>query len=185
MKVGEDFFAVEFSVQFDRSHTRHLRPSFRLSGVHVIFDNPVIPGNTGNTIRLCAGTGFTLHLVKPLGFLLDDKHLKRSGLDYHDLADVQIHEDIESCFASLIDARIFAFTTHTTRHYTDVEYRDTDALLFGTEPTGLPEEHSHHPRVTDQLRIPMLPGRRSMNLANSAAVASYEAWRQLGFPGGV
>lgn len=153
--------------------------------MHVIFDNPVIPGNTGNTIRLCAGTGFTLHLVEPLGFLLDDKHLKRSGLDYHDLADVQIHPDIDACFDAIGDVRIFAFTTQATRWYTDVAYRETDALLFGTEPVGLPREHSHHPKVTDQLRIPMLEGRRSMNLANSAAVASYEAWRQLGFSSAV
>ncbi|MCZ9293930.1 tRNA (cytidine(34)-2'-O)-methyltransferase [Corynebacterium meitnerae] len=133
---------------------------------------------------MCAGTGATLHLVRPLGFSLDDKHLRRSGLDYHDLAHVEVHDDIESCF-SLMHGNIYAFTTSATHRYTDVAFQPGDALLFGTEPTGLPHEHSHHERVTDQLRIPMLPGRRSMNLSNSAAVATYEAWRQLGFPGGV
>lgn len=156
-----------------------------MCALHVIFDNPVIPGNTGNAIRLCANTGAVLHLVEPLGFNFDDKHLKRAGLDYHDLADVQIHPDIEACFAALSDARIFAFTTKATSYYQDVSYQDGDALLFGTEPTGLPETHSHHPKVTDQVRIPMLPSRRSMNLSNSAAVAVFEAWRQMGFAGGV
>lgn len=156
-----------------------------MCALHVIFDNPVIPGNTGNAIRLCANTGAVLHLVEPLGFNFDDKHLKRAGLDYHDLADVQIHPDIEACFDVLGDARIFAFTTKATSYYQDVAYQDGDALLFGTEPTGLPVAHSHHPKVTDQVRIPMLPSRRSMNLSNSAAVAVFEAWRQMGFAGGV
>lgn len=155
-----------------------------MSSLHVIFDNPVIPPNTGNAIRMCAGTGATLHLVEPLGFLLDDKHLRRSGLDYHDLAHVEVHESLDACL-SLIDAPTYAFTTSATRHYTDVAYEPGVALLFGTEPTGLPHEHAFHERVTDRLRIPMLPGRRSMNLSNSAAVATYEAWRQMGFPGGV
>lgn len=153
--------------------------------LHIIFDNPVIPGNTGNAIRLAANTGATLHLVEPLGFNFDDKHLKRAGLDYHDLADVKIHPDLGSCFATLASSRIFAFTTKATTYYQQIAYQDGDALLFGTEPTGLPYEHSHHPRVTDQVRIPMVAGRRSMNLTNSASVAVFEAWRQLGFPGGV
>lgn len=153
--------------------------------LHIIFDNPVIPGNTGSAIRLAANTGATLHLVEPLGFNFDDKHLKRAGLDYHDLADLKIHPDIDACFAALDSARVFAFTTQATTFYQNIEYQDGDALLFGTEPTGLPREHSHHPRVTERLRIPMVPGRRSMNLTNSASVAVFEAWRQLGFPGGV
>lgn len=153
--------------------------------LHVIFDNPVIPSNTGNAIRLAAVTGARLHLVEPLGFNFDDKHLKRAGLDYHDLADMTIHPDLDTCLAALPGSRVFAFTTQATTHYHRVDYRDGDALLFGTEPTGLPEEHLAHPRITDQLRIPMVPARRSMNLANSAAVATFEAWRQLGFVGGV
>lgn len=156
-----------------------------MCALHVIFDNPVIPPNTGNAIRMCAGTGATLHLVEPLGFDLSEKHLRRAGLDYHDLAHVVIHPDLDACFASLDRARIFAFTTQATTFYHDVAYRDGDALLFGTEPTGLPRAHSHHPGVTERVRVPMLPGRRSMNLSNTAAVACYEAWRQLGFPGGV
>lgn len=156
-----------------------------MSHLHVIFDNPVIPPNTGNAIRLSAVTGATLHLVEPLGFSMDEKHLRRAGLDYHDLADVQIHPDLDACFAALPTSRVFAFTTKATASSYDVSYNEGDALLFGTEPTGLPHEHSHHPRVTERVRIPMLPGRRSMNLANSASVAVYEAWRQLGFVGGV
>lgn len=156
-----------------------------MSALHVIFDNPVIPSNTGNAIRLAAVTGEQLHLVEPLGFNFDDKHLKRAGLDYHDLADMVIHEDLDSCLFTLPDSRVFAFTTQASTHYHRVNYRDGDALLFGTEPTGLPDAHLAHPRITDQLRIPMLPARRSMNLANSAAVATFEAWRQLGFAGGV
>ncbi|MBC3185959.1 tRNA (cytidine(34)-2'-O)-methyltransferase [Corynebacterium sp. zg-331] len=149
---------------------------------HVIFDNPVIPGNTGNAIRLCANTGAHLHLVEPLGFNFDDKHLKRAGLDYHDLAEVRIHPDLGSCLAALPDSRVFAFTSASSIWHSSVRYRPGDALLFGTEPTGLPEEHMAHPRVTRRVRIPMLPARRSMNLSNSAAVAVFEAWRQLGFP---
>ncbi|WP_394281610.1 tRNA (cytidine(34)-2'-O)-methyltransferase [Corynebacterium sp.] len=156
-----------------------------MSELHVIFDNPVIPPNTGNAIRMCAGTGATLHLVEPLGFSLDDKHLRRSGLDYHDLAHVVVHPDIDACFAALPDSRIFAFTTTASTFYTSVEFQPGDALLFGTEPTGLPDDHLAHPHITQELRIPMLPGRRSMNLSNSAAVATYEAWRQLGFGGGI
>lgn len=156
-----------------------------MSDLHVIFDNPVIPTNTGNAIRMAALTGATLHLVEPLGFSLEDKYLRRSGLDYHDLADLVIHPTLDACFAALPGARIFAFTTSATTHYHTVSYQPGDALLFGTEPTGLPHDHSHHPRVTDQLRIPMLPARRSMNLANCAAVATFEAWRQMGFSGAV
>lgn len=153
--------------------------------LHVIFDNPVIPPNTGNAIRMCAGSGAHLHLVEPLGFELTEKHLRRAGLDYHDLADVTVHPDIDTCFAALPDSHIFAFTTTATTHFTDISFQLGDALLFGTEPTGLPAAHLAHPRITTELRIPMLPGRRSMNLSNTAAVATYEAWRQLGFPGGV
>ncbi len=133
---------------------------------------------------MCAGTGAHLHLVEPLGFDLTEKHLRRAGLDYHDLADVTVHKNINDCFAAL-PGRIFAFTTEASTWFTDVEFEAGDALLFGTEPTGLPRDRVEHSRVTKELRIPMLDGRRSMNLSNSAAVATYEAWRQLGFPGGV
>lgn len=151
--------------------------------LHLVYFEPRIPGNTGSAIRLAAGTGATLHLVEPLGFDLSEAKLKRAGLDYHDLAHVVVHPDLEAMLDAL-PGRVLAFTTHATRWYTDVAYRDDDALLFGPEPTGLPDEVLAHPRITEQVRIPMLAGRRSMNLTNAAAVAAYEAWRQLGFPGG-
>ncbi|ASR55572.1 tRNA (cytidine(34)-2'-O)-methyltransferase [Cellulomonas sp. CW35] len=151
--------------------------------LHLAYFEPRIPGNTGSAIRLAAGTGATLHLVEPLGFDLSEAKLKRAGLDYHDLAHVVVHPDLEALLDAL-PGRVLAFTTRATRWYTDVEYRDDDVLLFGPEPTGLPDEVLAHPRVDDEVRIPMLAGRRSMNLTNAAAVATYEAWRQLGFPGG-
>lgn len=152
---------------------------------HVMFLEPRIPPNTGNAIRLAAGTGVTLHLVEPLGFDLTEPKLKRAGLDYHDLASMVVHPDLETALASesLASSRVFAFTARATRWFTDVAFEEGDVLLFGPEPTGLPAEVLAHPRVTDQLRIPMLEGRRSLNLANSAAVVTYEAWRQHGFRG--
>ncbi|WP_083894264.1 tRNA (cytidine(34)-2'-O)-methyltransferase [Nocardia tenerifensis] len=151
----------------------------------LMFHEPAIPGNTGNAIRLVAGTGCELHLIEPLGFDLSEAKLRRAGLDYHDLASVTVHKDLAAAWAALRPERVFAFTTQATTRYTEVDYREGDVLLFGTEPTGLPATVLDDPHVTDQLRIPMLPGRRSMNLSNAAAVAAYEAWRQVGFPGGV
>ena len=150
-----------------------------------MFHEPRIPQNTGAAIRLAAGTGFTLHLVEPLGFDLSESKLRRAGLDYHDLAVVTVHPDLATAFAAIRPGRVFAFTTQATTRFTDIAYRDNDALLFGTEPTGLPAEVLADPQITEQVRIPMLPGRRSMNLSNAAAVSVYEAWRQLGFPGAV
>lgn len=152
--------------------------------LHVVFFEPRIPGNTGNAIRLAAATGATLHLVEPLGFEMDEPRLRRAGLDYHDLAHVVVHRDLETALAALPGSRVLAFTTHTTTRYTDLTYRDGDALLFGPEPTGLPPEVLAHPAVTERVRIPMQEGRRSLNLTNAASIAVYEAWRQLGFPGG-
>ena len=153
--------------------------------LHVVFYEPRIAGNTGNAIRMVSGTGAHLHLVEPLGFDLAEAKLRRAGLDYHDLARVTVHPDLAALLAALPDARVLAFTTRAAIRFTDVPYRDGDALLFGPEPTGLPADVLAHPRVTAEVRIPMLPGRRSMNLSNAAAVACYEAWRGLGFPGGV
>ncbi|MDY3126516.1 MAG: tRNA (cytidine(34)-2'-O)-methyltransferase [Corynebacterium sp.] len=153
--------------------------------LHIVFDNPVIPTNTGNAIRTSAVTGSHLHLVEPLGFNFDDKHLKRAGLDYHDLAQVTIHPTFDACMESLPGARVFAFTTQATTWFSEIEYQDGDVLLFGTEPTGLPQAHLDHPRITQEVRIPMVPARRSMNLSNAASTAVFEAWRQLGFPGAV
>ena len=152
----------------------------------IAFHEPRIPPNTGNAIRLAAVTGTTLHLVEPLGFDLTEPKLRRAGLDYHDLASLVVHPDLDTALATepLAASRVFALTAHATRWYADVEYAPGDVLLFGPEPTGLPDEVLHHERVTDRLRIPMVPGRRSLNLANSAAVVTYEAWRQQGFPGG-
>ncbi|MEV6140283.1 tRNA (cytidine(34)-2'-O)-methyltransferase [Nocardia sp. NPDC051990] len=151
----------------------------------LMFHEPAIPGNTGNAIRLVAGTGCELHLVEPLGFDLSEAKLRRAGLDYHDLASVTVHKDLAAAWAAVRPERVFAFTTQASTRYTDVAYREGDVLLFGTEPTGLPKEVLNDPHVTEQLRIPMLPGRRSMNLSNAAAVTVYEAWRQFGFPGAV
>ena len=152
--------------------------------LHVVFFEPRIAGNTGNAIRMVSGTGAVLHLVEPLGFDLEESRLRRAGLDYHDLAQVVVHPGLDHALAA-VPGRVFAFTTQATRRYTDVDWQDEDALLFGPEPTGLPASARRHPRVSDEVRIPMLPGRRSMNLSNAAAVATYEAWRRLGFPGGV
>ncbi|WP_280179892.1 tRNA (cytidine(34)-2'-O)-methyltransferase [Nocardia cyriacigeorgica] len=151
----------------------------------LMFHEPCIPPNTGNAIRLAAGTGCELHLVEPLGFDLSEPKLRRAGLDYHDLASVTVHPDLAAAWAALRPERVFAFTTQASTRFTDVRYQPGDVLLFGTEPTGLPAEVLADPHITDLVRIPMLPGRRSMNLSNSAAVAVYEAWRQHGFPDAV
>ncbi len=152
---------------------------------HVMFLEPRIPPNTGNAIRMVAGTGATLHLVEPLGFDLSEPQLKRAGLDYHDLASVVVHPDLDAALGSpaLASSRVFAFTARATRWFTDIEFQPGDVLLFGPEPTGLPPEVLADPRITERVRIPMLAGRRSLNLSNSAAVAVYEAWRQHDFRG--
>jgi tRNA (cytidine/uridine-2'-O-)-methyltransferase len=147
----------------------------------MLFHQPRIPGNTGNAIRLAAATGTELHLVEPLGFDLSDAQLRRAGLDYHDLAVMTVHPDLDTAFAALGPARVFAFTTSADRLYTDVAYEPGDVLMFGAEPSGLDDDALAHPRITDRLRLPMLPGRRSMNLANCASIAVYEAWRQHEF----
>ncbi len=149
----------------------------------IVFFEPRIPPNTGNAIRLSAVTGCPLHLVRPLGFDLTDANLRRAGLDYHDLASVTVHDDLERAWQALTPARVFAFTAHAARSYVDVVYRPDDVLLFGPEPSGLPAEVLADPHVTDALRVPMLPGRRSLNLSSTASIAVYEAWRQLGFAG--
>ena len=150
----------------------------------ILFFEPRIPGNTGNAIRLAAATGSHLHLVDPL-FDFEDSKLRRAGLDYHDLAVVTVHETLEQAYEALLPARVFAFTTAATTAYTDIAYEPGDVLMFGPEPTGLPDDVLADERVTEALRLPMLAGRRSMNLANCASIAVYEAWRQHGFTGGV
>ncbi|MDQ1742091.1 MAG: tRNA (cytidine/uridine-2-O-)-methyltransferase [Pseudonocardiales bacterium] len=153
----------------------------------IAFLEPKIPPNTGNAIRLVAATGSELHLIGPLGFDLSDAKLRRAGLDYHDLASVVVHADLVAAWTAWEPAstgtRVFAFTTRASTRFTEVAYQPGDVLLFGTEPSGLPAAVLADPRITAELRIPMLAGRRSLNLSNAAAVAAYEAWRQHGFAG--
>ncbi len=151
--------------------------------LRILFHTPEIPGNTGNAIRLAAVTGAELHLVEPLGFDFGDAHLRRAGLDYHDLAVLTVHPDLDAAWTALAPERVWAFTTDGELAHTDVAYRPGDVLLFGPESVGLPAAVKADPHVTARVRIPMLPARRSLNLANSASIAVYEAWRQLGFAG--
>ena len=151
--------------------------------IDIVFHTPEIPGNTGNAIRLAAVTGAHLHLVEPLGFYLSDAKLRRAGLDYHDLAHVTVHPSIDELWSHLGERRVIAFSTHTDNSFAEVEYQDGDVLLFGRESTGLPDEVITDDHVDMAVRIPMLPARRSLNLANSASIAIYEAWRQHGYAG--
>ena len=152
---------------------------------NVILYQPEIPPNTGNIIRLCANTGARLHLIRPLGFDLDDKHLRRAGLDYHEYASLRVHDDLAACMATLPDARLFAFTTKASRHYHEANFRAGDAFLFGPESRGLPTDVLDSLPAEQRLRLPMLPQNRSLNLSNTVAIAVYEAWRQCGFAGAV
>ncbi|RAM35117.1 tRNA (cytidine(34)-2'-O)-methyltransferase [Arthrobacter globiformis] len=149
----------------------------------ILFHTPEIPGNTGNAIRLAAITGAELHLVEPLGFDFSDAKLRRAGLDYHDLAVVTVHSSIEAAWAALQPERVFAFTSDGEVSYTDIAYRPGDVLMFGPESVGLPDDLKRDPHVTSRVRLPMLPSLRSLNLANAASIAVYEAWRQQGFTG--
>jgi tRNA (cytidine/uridine-2'-O-)-methyltransferase len=150
---------------------------------HVVLFEPEIPPNTGNAIRLCANIGATLHLVKPLGFRLDDKSLQRSGLDYHDLAELKVHENLQACLSDLADSRLFAVETGGARCYSDIEYRAGDAFLFGPETRGLPASVLGQAPAGNCVSIPMRPQSRSINLSNAVALVCYEAWRQIGFAG--
>lgn len=151
----------------------------------ILFHSPRIAPNTGNAIRMVAATGCELHLVEPLGFDLSEPKLRRAGLDYHDLASVTVHKSLDDAWAVLGPARVFAFTAHAGRSFAEIAYQPGDVLMFGPEPTGLDEQTLADPHVTETVRIPMLSGRRSLNLSNAAAVAAYEAWRQHGFDGAV
>jgi tRNA (cytidine/uridine-2'-O-)-methyltransferase len=148
---------------------------------HVVLFEPEIPPNAGNVIRLCANTGAALHLIKPLGFRLDDKSLQRSGLDYHDLAAVKVHANLQACLAELRASRMFAVETGGRRRYSDVDFRAGDAFVFGPETRGLPEAVLDQLGRENSLFIPMRAQSRSLNLSNAVALVVFEAWRQAGF----
>ena len=151
---------------------------------HIILFQPEIPPNTGNVIRLCANTGCQLHLIRPLGFDMEDKKLRRAGLDYHEWAAVQIHDSYPAFLAKVSPERLFALSTRGTTRYDQVRYRSGDGFLFGPETRGLPTELLESLPVEQRLRLPMRPGQRSLNLSNAVAVLAYEAWRQGDFAGG-
>jgi len=151
---------------------------------HIVLFEPEIPPNTGNIIRLCANTGAQLHLVKPLGFTLEDKQLKRAGLDYHEFATLKVYENWAECKSALAGKRLFALTTKGSTRHTEIAFQPEDVFVFGPETRGLPEEIRNEFAPEYRLRLPMLPESRSLNLSNSAAVLVYEAWRQNGFAGG-
>jgi tRNA (cytidine/uridine-2'-O-)-methyltransferase len=151
---------------------------------HIVLYQPEIPPNTGNIIRLCANTGFFLHLVRPLGFEMDDKRLRRAGLDYREWQAVSIHDHWPAFVEAVRPTRIHALSTKGKRPYTDAVFAPGDALVFGPETRGLPQEFRDALGEESLLRIPMLAQSRSMNLSNAVAVIAYEAWRQNGFGGG-
>jgi tRNA (cytidine/uridine-2'-O-)-methyltransferase len=152
---------------------------------HIVLFEPEIPPNTGNIIRLCANTGAQLHLVKPLGFEVEDKQLKRAGLDYHEFASLKVYDNWNDCKAALKSHRLFAITTKGSTRHSEVVFKAGDVFVFGPETRGLPEEIRSEFQPGNRIRLPMLPDSRSLNLSNSAAVLLYEAWRQIGFEGGV
>jgi tRNA (cytidine/uridine-2'-O-)-methyltransferase len=151
---------------------------------HIALHEPRIPSNTGNIIRLSANLGCPLHLIEPLGFELEEKKLRRAGLDYHDLASVNLHTDFFDFQKKHENRRVFAVTTRGKTRYDKVTYQPGDILLFGSETSGLPDQVREAIADENHIRIPMQPGCRSLNLSNAVAIVSYEAWRQLGFSGG-
>jgi tRNA (cytidine/uridine-2'-O-)-methyltransferase len=152
---------------------------------NILLYEPEIPPNTGNSIRLCANTGSHLHLIGKLGFDPSAPQLKRAGLDYHDLARVSVHADVDSCLATIGRTRLFVIETDGARRLHEAQFHDGDSFLFGRETSGLPEAVSQALPAHERLRIPMQPSNRSLNLSNAVAVTVYEAWRQTGFAGGV
>ena len=152
--------------------------------LHIVLYQPEIPPNTGNVVRLAANTGSRLHLVKPLGFRIDEKSVTRAGMDYAEFADVHIHESWADCCDELAGKRMFALSTRGTTRYDSVHFADEDVVIFGPETRGLPAALLEGLPPEQRLRLPMQPGNRSVNLSNSVAVVVFEAWRQRGFPGG-
>lgn len=153
--------------------------------LHVALFEPEIPPNTGNIIRLCANTGFHLHLIEPLGFDIDDKKLRRAGLDYAEMTHVSRHKDYQAMLDTVNPARVFACTTKATLAHSEAGFKDGDMLLFGPETRGLPNEIIESLPQEQRIRIPMLPQSRSMNLSNAVAVIVYESWRQVGYTGAI
>jgi tRNA (cytidine/uridine-2'-O-)-methyltransferase len=153
---------------------------------HVVLVEPEIPPNTGNIIRLCANTGAQLHLVEPLGFPLDDAKMRRAGLDYHEYANMKVHQDWDAFLrdAQPDQARMFAMTTHGSAPFADVSFRPGDVFVFGAESRGLDPALRESFAPAQRIRLPMMPGNRSLNLSNTVAVVVYEAWRQNGYAGG-
>ena len=152
--------------------------------LHVVLFQPEIPPNTGNVIRLCANSGARLHLIRPLGFDLDHAKLRRAGLDYHEFTDVAVHDDLDAFARAARPARLFALSTRGSTLYTNAQFADGDAVLFGPETRGLPQAVLDALPPAQRLRLPMRPGNRSLNLSNAVAIVVYEAWRQMEFPGG-
>ncbi|MBX3628333.1 MAG: tRNA (cytidine(34)-2'-O)-methyltransferase [Nitrosomonas sp.] len=152
---------------------------------HIILYQPEIPQNTGNIIRLCANTGTQLHLVKPFGFILNDRQLLRAGLDYHALAAIRTHENWPSCIFELGGCRLFAVTTKGKTRYDSIHFKDGDAFIFGSETRGLSQEILDSIETQRHIRVPMVPASRSLNLSNTVAIIAYEAWRQNGFQAGI
>jgi tRNA (cytidine/uridine-2'-O-)-methyltransferase len=150
----------------------------------IVLYQPEIPPNTGNIIRLCANTGFRLHLIEPLGFDLDDKKLRRAGLDYREFQSLKVHANWDTYISNCQPNNIYALSTKGSVRYSDVAYLPGDALLFGPETRGLPEDIRHSIGSANVLRLPMHKNSRSLNLSNSVSIVTYEAWRQLGFSGG-
>ena len=153
--------------------------------INIVLVNPEIPPNTGNIIRLCANTGYYLHLIKPIGFDLNDKQLKRAGLDYHDIAKVKIHDNLNEFIKTINPKRILATTSKVSKSYTTMKFNKNDAILFGSESNGLSEDIINKIQKENVFNIPMKPNNRSLNLSNAVSIIVYESWRQHNFEGSV
>ena len=153
--------------------------------INIVLVNPEIPPNTGNIIRLCANTGYYLHLIKPIGFDLNDKQLKRAGLDYHDIAKVKIHDNLNEFIKTINPKRILATTSKVSKSYTTIKFNKNDAILFGSESNGLSKDIINKIKKENVFSIPMKPNNRSLNLSNAVSIIVYESWRQHNFEGSV
>ena len=149
--------------------------------LNIVLFEPEIPPNTGNIIRLCANSGMQLHLIRPIAFDMDDKKLRRAGLDYHEFANISIYENFSSFYRQQQPHRLFSCTTKTNNSYADISYQENDYLLFGPETRGLPEDIINDTKISTAITIPMKKNSRSINLSNAVAIIAFEAWRQLGF----